>query len=93
VELTEIPRGHYAKEQNAQAQRNNLLGGPQIELSNPAEKKITNREVEEPPNRVHGGRREPFAWRIRKGGLKRAPHHPADNMRIRVGEKGAAEEV
>ena len=77
MELAEVTRRKDADQQRAQAERNNVACGPQMESADVRDEQIPNHRVEESPNNVDRCGGEPFAGRFCEGTLEGTPIVPA----------------
>ena len=93
VEPSEAASRKHRHGQRTQSGRENLEGIVQIKITDLAEKPVAGRDIKSAPKHVHGGGGQPHPWRPGKWTLKRPPHHSADEMWNRVGQKNAAEKI
>ena len=93
MEASEVARSLQAHKKKPDSQDRHMSRGTQAELSNAADERIGDREIEKSPEHVHGRRGQPLTWWLREGTLKRTAHRPAHEVWHCVAEKTAAKEI
>jgi len=93
VKATEVPGAEKRDREHAGAAGKHVACVPQFEVAHAADEDITDDEIEETPEYIDGRRRQPLASRMGERALKRPAHHAADEVRDRVRQEHAAEEV
>ena len=61
---------HEGENNNASAECQNVAGPTHLEVPDPAQQHVPDRQVEQPPEDVHGRRGQPYSGRRRKGALE-----------------------